>query len=86
MMTTIDADLETRKYFYEQADQNISSLNMKFREKAVVRESTKNKIINCLRNSSVFTRDFDSRFVSWCRSSFILNDIGVQTFLCDIKF
>jgi hypothetical protein len=59
-MTTIDADLGTRKYFYEQADQHISSLNMKFREKAVVRESMKNKIINCLRNSSVCTRDFDS--------------------------
>ena len=43
------------------------------------------KIITCLRNNSLSTKEFDSRFISWCRNSFVLQDIGVRIFLCDIK-
>ena len=78
-------DDELKICFYEQANLHISSLNEKFREKCVIKEETKNKIINCLRGNSTTTTEFDSRFTSWCRNSFVMCDIGPETFLCDIK-
>ncbi|CAF1176001.1 unnamed protein product [Adineta ricciae] len=45
----------------------------------------KTNIMNCLRENRITTTDFDCRFASWCRNSFVANDIGGQTFLCDLK-
>ncbi|CAF0929775.1 unnamed protein product [Adineta ricciae] len=81
----MDCDDELKKWFYEQANLHISSLNIRFREKCVIKEAMKNKIMNCLRENAITTDDFDSRFTSWCRNSFMVCDIGSERFLCDMK-
>ena len=39
----------------------------------------KNKIVDCLRENQITTADFDSRFTSWCRNSFIEYEIDGET-------
>ncbi len=43
----------------------------------------KKKIFRCLSNK--YSEEFDARFKSWCRMSFSIRKIGLQSILCDSK-
>jgi hypothetical protein len=84
MIRNPNADNDARGHFYEQADRHIASLNIKFREKAVITRSTYEKLIACLQDDHS-SRESDSRFPSWCRKTFAMRAIGTRHFLCDVK-
>ena len=71
-------------FSYELANQHISSLNDKFRKKAVITRDMNEKIVSCLRNN-LRLEESNSRFISWCRYSFVLRIIGTCHFVCDNK-
>jgi hypothetical protein len=87
MCTTINSvssiEDESRKQFYQEADKYLKSLNIKFQEKAVITLSMNDKILRCLSNK--FSYEFNSRFTTWCRVSFVVQKLGSNNLLCDAK-
>jgi hypothetical protein len=88
MMCTAMAFISTsennsRRQFYEQLDEYLKSLNVKFQEKAVITLTMNDKIFRCLSNK--FIHEFNSRFISWCRTTFVIQIIGLNVLLCDAK-
>jgi hypothetical protein len=77
------SDNDFRKKFYEESNQYIALLNEKFREKAVIKQELNDKILCCLSNKH--RHEFNSRFISWCLTTFVTEKIGMNTFLCDSK-
>jgi hypothetical protein len=71
------------KFLYEESNQYIASLNEKFREKEVIKQELNDKILYCLSNKH--RHEFNSRFISWCLTTFVIQKIGMNTFLCDSK-
>ena len=84
MISTVSSDNYSQQHFYEEIDRHINSLNIKFRQKAVITRSVNEKIISCLQNN-LSSMKTDSRFISWCRHLFALRIIGIEQFLCNIK-
>jgi hypothetical protein len=83
MTTIFTTEDYSRKEFYAQATEHLKSLNIKFREKAVITQTMNDEIIRCLLSKS--PQEFDSRFLSWCRNSFVIQQIGLKYILCDAK-
>jgi hypothetical protein len=87
MSTTTNSALisyyDSRTHFYEKVQKHIKSLNYKYQEKTVITEEMKTKIFRCLSNK--YPDEFNSRFKSWCRTSFSIRKIGVESVLCDSK-
>jgi hypothetical protein len=81
MNSILSTDDDARFFFYEQANRYINSLNINFREKAVITRSTNEKIMRCLQKKTL--DEFNSRFISWCRNSFALRFIETHQFLCN---
>jgi hypothetical protein len=79
---TIDAC--ARDHFYRLARNHIDSLNVKFREKAVITRPLSERITESLRNKPSH-EEKAGRFLRWCRQSFLLRPIGGHQVLCDIK-
>jgi Integrase zinc binding domain len=77
-------DTSARDHFYRLAREHIDSLNVKFREKAVITRALSEKITNALRNESSHETKA-GLFLRWCRQSFLLRPIGGHQVLCDIK-
>jgi hypothetical protein len=79
----LSSDNDSRVNFYDKVEKHIQSLNYKFQEKTVIKEEMKKKIFRCLSNK--YSEEFDGRFKSWCRMSFSIRKIGLQSILCDSK-
>ena len=80
--TTIDTP--ARDHFYRLARNHIDSLNVKFREKAVITRPLSETITEALQNKPSHEKKA-SLFLRWCRQSFVLRPIGGHQVLCDIK-
>ncbi len=50
MTSIMSTEDDSRKQFYQKADEYIKSLNMKFQEKAVITLVMNDKILRCLSN------------------------------------
>ncbi len=81
---TLISEDDEKKHFYQQANQHLNTLNVKYREKAVITHDMSLKIIVCLQNK-LTTKEVSSRFMFWCRKSFSLINIGLRCLLCDSK-
>ena len=77
-------DTSARDHFYRLARNHIDSLNVKFREKAVITRSLSEKITEALQNKPSHEKKA-GLFLRWCRQSFALRPIGGHQVLCDIK-
>ena len=73
-----------RDHFYRLERNHIDSLNVKFREKAVITRSLSEKITEALQNKPSHEKKA-GLFLRWCRQSVILRPIGGHQVLCDIK-
>ena len=73
---------EDQKEFYKQAEEYLSSLHIKFQQKAVIKQTMYEKIVRCLLNKHGYT--LDSRFTSWCRNTFFIQNMGLKQLLCDL--
>ena len=88
MLTTTTDSITTshndfRTNFYDKVYKHIKSLNYKYQEKAVITEEMEAKILRCISNKN--PKEFNSRFKSWCRTSFCIREIGLESVLCDSK-
>jgi len=81
--TSLLSPTDSRTHFYEKVQRHIKSLNYKYQEKTVITEDMKIRILRCLSNK--YPEEFDSRFKSWCRTSFSIRKIGSESLLCDSK-
>ena len=77
--------MNKKNCYYEQANLHLPSLNMKCREKCVIRGKAKSKIVSCLREKGSTTADFDSRSTSSFSKFFIAYIIRGETILYDGK-
>ena len=63
MIARISSNNNSRLHFYDEIDWDINSLNIEFRQTAVITRSMNEKIISCLQNNLSSMKN-DSRFIS----------------------
>ncbi|CAF3853491.1 unnamed protein product [Rotaria magnacalcarata] len=72
-----------RKQYYKEVDEYIKSIISKFREKTVITQVMHDRIIECLTNNN--SSSYNARFISWCRTTFVIQNTGAKFLLYDSK-